>query len=190
MTVKVLSQQQSASLEKIEPHLIWMDMRMPVVDGYEVTKRIKASLKGQATIIIALTASAFEEQRQTSLLAGCDDFLRKPFEQDELLAKLSQHLGVQYVYEDSKEEKVQRKEYLQSLPSKLQSSMTIMPAIWVEQLYSAALRCNERLIFELLTQISQENSSLAVTLTNLTENFQFDQITILIQQVRIEPCVQ
>lgn len=94
------------------------------------------------------------------------------------------------MYEDSKEEKVQKKEYLQSLPSKLQSSMTIMPAMWVEQLYNTALQCNERLIFELLTQISQENSSLAVTLTNLTENFQFDQITILIQQVRIEPCVQ
>jgi two-component system sensor histidine kinase/response regulator len=176
-------QEALAVWEHWEPHLIWMDMRMPVVDGYEVTQRIKASLKGQATVVIALTASAFEEQRQTSLLAGCDDFLRKPFERDELLAKLSQHLGVQYVHEDEKEkERVKKKEYLPSSPFKLQSSITNMPPMWVEQLCSAALQCNDHLIFELIEQIPEENSSLAVALTNLAENFQFDQIAILMTQ--------
>jgi CheY-like chemotaxis protein len=55
--------------EAWEPHLIWMDMRMPVMDGYEATKQIKAHLKGQATAIVALTASAFDEERasQTSM---------------------------------------------------------------------------------------------------------------------------
>lgn len=57
-----------------------------------------------------------------------------------------------------------------------------MPAIWVKQLSSAALQCNDNMIFELLTQIPEENSSVAVALTNLAENFQFDQITTLIQQ--------
>ena len=50
-----------------QPHLIWMDMRMPVMDGYEATKRIKASTQGQETIIIALTASVFEEERSLVL---------------------------------------------------------------------------------------------------------------------------
>lgn len=62
-----------------EPHLIWMDMRMPVMDGYEATRQIKSHLKGQATVIIALTASALEEERTIILSAGCDDFVRKPF---------------------------------------------------------------------------------------------------------------
>ncbi len=47
--------------ERWEPHLIWMDMRMPIIDGYKATQRIKETTKGQATVVIALTASAFEE---------------------------------------------------------------------------------------------------------------------------------
>ncbi|WP_371357375.1 ATP-binding protein, partial [Hydrocoleum sp. CS-953] len=62
-----------------QPHLIWMDMRMPVMDGYEATQHIKGTTKGNATAIIALTASVLEEQKAIILSAGCDDFVRKPF---------------------------------------------------------------------------------------------------------------
>jgi len=79
-----------------EPHLIWMDMRMPVMDGYEATRQIKAHLKGQATVIIALTASALEEEKAIILSAGCDDFVRKPFREDVILDKLTEYLGVSY----------------------------------------------------------------------------------------------
>ncbi|NJM27292.1 MAG: response regulator, partial [Pseudanabaena sp. RU_4_16] len=65
--------------ENWSPHLIWMDMRMPVMDGYEAARQIKAQPKGQATVIIALTASAFEEERAVVLSTGCNDFLPKPF---------------------------------------------------------------------------------------------------------------
>ena len=67
--------------EEWQPHLIWMDMRMPVMDGYEATRQIKSHLKGQATVIIALTASALEEEKTIILSSGCDDFVRKPFQQ-------------------------------------------------------------------------------------------------------------
>ena len=67
-----------------QPHLIWMDMRMPVMNGYEATERIKSHFKGQATYIIALTASTFEEERAIVLSAGCDDFVRKPFREEVL----------------------------------------------------------------------------------------------------------
>ncbi|MEM5838773.1 response regulator, partial [Pediococcus acidilactici] len=92
-----------AMWESWEPHLIWMDMQMPVMNGYEATKHIKASLKGQATVIIALTASAFEEQRQAILSVGCDDFMHKPFREENLLAKISEQLGVQFIYEEKDE---------------------------------------------------------------------------------------
>ena len=82
-----------------EPHLIWMDMRMPVMDGYEATKQIKAHLKGQATVIIALTASAFDEERSVILSAGCDDFVAKPFREQVILEKMAKYLGVRYVYD-------------------------------------------------------------------------------------------
>jgi CheY-like chemotaxis protein len=86
--------------ESWEPHLIWMDMQMPVLNGYEATQRIKSHLKGQATVIIALTASTLEEERAIVLSAGCDDFVRKPFREEVMFDKIAQYLGVRYVYEE------------------------------------------------------------------------------------------
>ncbi len=88
------------------PHLIWMDMRMPVMDGLEATIRIREIESAAADAdtrrrcrIIALTASAFEHDRERFLEAGCDDFVPKPFQTPTILNKMSQHLGVRYVYE-------------------------------------------------------------------------------------------
>ena len=83
-----------------QPHLIWMDMRMAVMDGYEATRRIKAKSQNQKTVVIALTASAFEEQQEEIFAAGCDDLVRKPFQEEVIFEKMSQYLGVKYIYEE------------------------------------------------------------------------------------------
>jgi len=155
---------------------------MPVMNGYEATRQIKQSSLGQKTVIVALTASAFEEQRQDILLAGCDDFVRKPFRKEELLATIKQHLGVQYCYEE--------------LPALVNSSsqttlvntavdvaqqIASMPLNWVSQLHYAAAQCSDRLITELIQEIPTESAALVNTLTELSENFYFDQITALTQ---------
>ena len=85
--------------EEWQPHLIWMDMRMPVMDGREATRRIKATAQGQATIIIGVSASVLTEQRALMLADGCDDFVRKPFREDEIVGRLVKHLGVRMRYE-------------------------------------------------------------------------------------------
>ncbi|WRH66566.1 MAG: response regulator [Planktothrix sp. GU0601_MAG3] len=77
-----------------KPDLIFMDMRMPVMNGLKATQMIKADLLTHKTLIIALTASAFEEDRAMLLAAGCDDFIRKPFQKENLLEKVKQHLQV------------------------------------------------------------------------------------------------
>jgi len=103
--------------EQWQPHLIWMDMRMPVMNGFEATQKIKATTAGQATAIIALTASVLEEERAVVVSAGCDDFLRKPFREDDIFKMMEQHLGVRYVYEDltqSQQENLQEAEVLSS----------------------------------------------------------------------------
>jgi two-component system sensor histidine kinase/response regulator len=86
--------------ETWQPQLILMDMRMPVMDGYEATRQIKAQETDSYPTIIALTANVFEEERQKILSAGCDDVVRKPFQQEELLTKISQYLGVRYIYQE------------------------------------------------------------------------------------------
>lgn len=82
--------------EHWHPHLIWMDIRMPVMNGMEATRRIKA--KAADTRIIALTAHALEEERLEILQSGCDDFIRKPFRDTELFDALIKHLGVRFTY--------------------------------------------------------------------------------------------
>ncbi|MBD2777859.1 hybrid sensor histidine kinase/response regulator [Iningainema tapete] len=166
--------------ETWEPHLIWMDMRMPVMDGYEATKQIKAHLKGQATTIIALTASAFDEQRNIILSIGCDDFVRKPFQEEVILEKMGQYLGVRYVYEQEipSSEKSENTELSSSL---LQNYLAQMPTQWVAQLHQAALCTDEKQIFSLIEQIPEECAPLAHALTDWVNNFRIDKVIDITQ---------
>ncbi|MEO3707295.1 response regulator [Trichormus azollae] len=72
-----------------EPHLIWMDIQMPVMNGYEATKQIRSINQGRNIIMIALTASAFEEDKQAILQVSCDDIISKPFEEKMLFEKMA-----------------------------------------------------------------------------------------------------
>ncbi|NRF72205.1 response regulator [Aquincola sp. S2] len=85
--------------EQWSPHLVCMDMRMPVMNGLEATRRIKAQPGGKGIVIVALTASSFEEEREGILASGCDDFLRKPFREEALLEIVARHLQLRFEYE-------------------------------------------------------------------------------------------
>ncbi|MBD1907983.1 PAS domain-containing protein [Funiculus sociatus GB2-A5] len=175
-------QEAVAIWESWQPHLIWMDMRMPLMNGYEATKTIRASLNGQATVIIALTASAFEEERQIILSAGCDDFVRKPFREEELLFKMSKYLGVRYLYQEEAHQIESRKQNLQKVSNCGRGiQITGMPPQWIEQIHYAASQGSDLLIFELIKEIPADNSALIIALTDLAENFQFEQIIKLAQ---------
>ncbi len=84
--------------ESWRPHLILMDVRMPVMDGREAIRRIRAAAKGEALTIIAVTASAMDENRQELLAIGADDFIGKPFQEADLFRKIQTHLGVEFLY--------------------------------------------------------------------------------------------
>ncbi|MGE5659883.1 MAG: PAS domain S-box protein [Actinomycetota bacterium] len=171
--------------EQWEPHLILMDMQMPVINGYEATQKIRASLKGKATVIIALTANAFEEQRQTILSAGCDDFIRKPFREVELLTKISQHLGVNYIYEENNHQErgtTPKEPGSDSTLTLNLEALKLMEPEWVKQLSHAATTGSDLSVLRLLEKIPPENSHLAVALTDLVEDFEFKQILELIEK--------
>ncbi len=185
-------QEAVAMWESWEPHLIWMDMQMPVMNGYEATKHIKASLKGQATVIIALTASAFEEQRQAILSVGCDDFMHKPFREENLLAKISEQLGVKFIYEEDEISirKGKQQKYSGILNHTIQEELSptflqVMPTTWVAQLHHAAAQGSDLLLYQLIEQIPKENAPLTVVLTDLVDNFRFDQVMELAQPIEV-----
>ncbi len=167
------------------PHLILMDMRMPVMDGYEATKSIKAHLKGQATVIIALTASAFEENRSTVLSAGCDDFMSKPFREEVLWEKIAQHLGVRYLFEESVVKDKDAQSELMPVDQSLNFHLSRMPREWVEQLHQAALKCLDHVIIQLSEQIPEAHAPLANALRNWANNFLFEKVIDLTQQAQV-----
>ncbi|MFA6922082.1 MAG: PAS domain-containing protein, partial [Gallionella sp.] len=94
-------EQALALFQSWQPHLIWMDRRMPVMDGIEATRRIRGLSGGSDVKIVAVTASAFTEQRDEMLAAGMDDFVRKPYRFNEIYECLSKQLGVHYTYADA-----------------------------------------------------------------------------------------
>ncbi|MCU0542299.1 MAG: PAS domain S-box protein [Oscillatoriaceae cyanobacterium Prado104] len=162
-----------------QPHLILMDMLMPVMDGYEATRQIKQTPEGEKTIIIALTASAFEEQRAVILSAGCDDFICKPLQEDVLFEKIAHHLKVRYIYEEEN--------LSASLPAPLPhknltaEDLSVMSRDWVVDLYQAALCVDDSRILELIKQIPEAEENLASALTDLVDNFRIDIIIDLTQ---------
>src|SRR4029077_16441732 len=83
------------------PHLILMDFRMPVMDGHEAIHRIRAMAGGEGPKIIAVTASAMDDNRQELMEIGADDFIGKPFREAELFQKIRAHVGVVYRYAEA-----------------------------------------------------------------------------------------
>ncbi|MBC1219603.1 response regulator [Nostoc sp. UCD121] len=250
--------------ESWQPNLIFMDMRMPIMDGYEATRIIKGKQVGHGTanrlrrfpkfkqltssgsqylnggltdsgereilktiykayptpevasvtehnrdasdgailrspkalaacfdfleteqsclnkhtIVIALTASAFEEERQKILSIGCDDFIRKPFTQEVLLEKLSQHLGVKYTNQIENLNTAVAEQATQIFVSfaELLSHLSQMSPEWLQKIHYAAASCSDELILELIKQIPSDNVQVSQVLRDLANNYQFEKI--------------
>ncbi len=153
------------------PDLIFMDLRMPVMDGYQATKQIKATPQGQATPIIAVSSSVLEEQQVLVRSAGCDAFIRKPFNDMEIFETLHQHLGVRYIYESS--ECVQL-----PISEKLLTSKDLNPLgeEWLNQMYLAILKGDIMLASDLIAKIPIDHQVLADQFTQLLDQYAFEQI--------------
>jgi len=78
--------------ERERPELILMDLSLPVMDGWEATRRLKANDDLRSIPIIALTAHAMAGDKEKALAAGCDDYLVKPLDEDELMARIAKYL--------------------------------------------------------------------------------------------------
>jgi PAS domain S-box-containing protein len=160
------------------PHLIWMDIRMPVLDGLAATQQIKTGNSSSSPVIIAVSGSAFEEDRVEALSTGFDDFVRKPIRAEVIFDKMAEHLGVRYRYAEAIESQI-----AEQIPFCLTScDLANFPAEWVEQLYQAATNVNAKQIKDLLQQISPSQTDLAKAITHLVNNFQFDEVVRWTQQ--------
>jgi CheY-like chemotaxis protein len=167
------------------PHLIWMDMRMPVMDGYEATRRIKATTGGQATVIVALTASALEEDREVILSEGCDAYIRKPFRQDELFETLQKHLGVRFVYQEERRPQApsgERRARQDESRGILTGRAAALPGELLDDLRQATVLGYQDEILRQIAAIEAVDPRLATELAGLARDYEHEKILAMIEK--------
>ncbi|MUL37382.1 hybrid sensor histidine kinase/response regulator [Gloeocapsopsis dulcis] len=168
-------QEAIALCQNWEPHLIWMDIQMPIVSDYEAIKQIKSHPTHQV-IIVASAASTLEED--TLLAAGCDDILRKPVREHAIWQKLAQHLGVRYRYQTQR----LTSQGEATLHNVLKTdSLNVMSPGWIAELRQAAAKLDAETLLQLINQIPSEHDFLAQALQQKVKNFDFDQLIDLAQ---------
>ena len=154
------------------PHFIWMDIRMPVMDGLEAARRIRALDGGRDVRIVALTASVFEEERDNIMVAGMDDFIRKPYRAEEIFDCLMRHLGARFVYDGeagtdsvAKPAAALRPEMLATLPQELR-----------RELRDALVSLDAERVTELVRRIAGLNPALGDMLAHHAERLAYTAI--------------
>ncbi len=182
------------------PHLIWMDLRMPVMGGYEATKKIRRletapfdSVQGDRhaersrnipmssfqsqTKIIALSASVFKGERTVARSNGCDDFLGKPFREQEIFDLMTTHLGVRFIYET---------ETPLDTPDvtdvDLPAALAQIPPDLREQLRYAVRHSDVKLMNRVIDDMCAYQPAAAAVLTAWADNFQYEEILQVLRE--------
>jgi len=167
------------------PDLVLMDIQMPGMNGCEATRRIRQMEQADAstnpTPIIAVTASAFEDQQQEALDSGCDAVITKPFKSNRVFEQIAQFLPVRYVYDASPPTSDPFASGAAPLPPLDTTLLSSMPREWVALLHQAASQGNDLWISELLTEIPADQMLLNQVLNRLIQEFQFEDITTVTQ---------
>lgn len=179
-------QEAIALWESWHPQLIWMDMRMPILDGYEATQQIRQrelqTPTLAATVIIALTANVFEEDRARALDVGCNDFVRKPFQEAELLQKIRHYLGVEYCTVEADPSESPVIPFFDAFNAT--AALQTLAESWLTQFYDATIALDSTQMTSLIEQIALEHPMLATYLQQKIDNFDLQQILELLQEVR------
>ncbi|MEI6500131.1 MAG: response regulator [Armatimonadota bacterium] len=154
------------------PHLILMDMRMPVMDGFEAIRQIRASDGGKAIPIIAVTASSMLGHRQEAMHAGANDFLRKPFREAELFAKIKSQLGIEYLYSEDPSE-AQPTDVEPSAGELTAEAVTVLPAQLISELHAATVEADRDRLLELIDEAESRDAIVGRGLRSLAQRFDY-----------------
>ncbi len=151
--------------QSFRPHFIWMDRRMPVMDGLEAAQHIRSLDGGKEVRIAAVTASAFADQREEMLAAGLDDFVRKPYRSNEIFDCMTRQLGVHFIYEQAAPADVDS-----ALSS---SSLAKLPQTLLRELEDDLILGNTEQLANLILRIEQQDAALAKILSRHVAAFNY-----------------
>ena len=171
-------QEAVALFEQWHPHLIWMDIRIPVMSGLEATRRIRESDAGANTRIVALTAHALEEERREILDAGCDDFIRKPYRDTEIFEALAKHLGVRFLYAEKQGPAAATREDELDV-----AQLRKLPSDFIRKLREAAVLLDDQNCLKVAGMISDHNHELGKRLRCMVENLQYKEMLAVLDNL-------
>ncbi len=165
--------------QRWQPNLIWMELRMPIMDGYEATRQIRNSDSEIRNIpIIAMTASSFQGTGAAALSAGCDAVLYEPFREAEIFDLIQKHLGVRYVYEDKTIAK-RPFDKLRTSQAPIEKGLTseslaALPAEVLTELREAVTGLDSEESRKIIARIREDHPQLAEVLEKLVDTYRFD----------------
>jgi PAS domain S-box-containing protein len=177
-------QEALAQWQAWRPHLIWIDMRMPIMTGEEAARRIRALDSHRHTRLIALTASAFDENKTAALESGCDDFVSKPVQAAAVFEKMAQHLGVRYRYAETTSANPSANPAA-SRPSREPLTPALLaqaPAAWQYALRQATLDLDDDAILHLASQLPLQQQALAHAIETCVKKLSYKQLLQVLQE--------
>lgn len=155
-----------------KPHFIWMDRRMPVMDGIEATKQIRLLPSGKDVKIVAITASSFKEEDQEIASIGFDDIVHKPYRANNIFNCMEKILGVRFVNKECSENK-QEENIIVTLSKEDFTNLSIdLRNKFINSLISLDISN----INDSILNISQSNSILGKKLMKYAEEFKYNDI--------------
>ncbi len=162
--------------EEWQPHFIWMDMRMPVLDGYAATQEIRGLPGGEEVKIVAVTASVLVEEQGEILNVGCDDIVRKPFQEQTIFETMAHLLDVDYIYEQEGEAVSAQRDSVDLTAAMLAE----LPSEMLQELRETTLALDRGASLELIEQIEAQSPQVGAGLRVLVDNFQMGRIQELL----------
>jgi CheY-like chemotaxis protein len=173
-----------AQYVNFHPHLIWMDIQLPIMNGYDATELIRENEGRSAspyppTIVIALTGHVFEEERAKILAAGCDDVLLKPIKETEIFETLHRHLGVTFLSAEDSEEIGEEQVTSRLTPE----ALAALPADRLQALEQAVINGNRHAIERIVDALRPQHAPVAAMVAQLVKEFKYKEIWSMIQQV-------
>jgi len=163
--------------EEWQPQFIWMDWRMPVMDGLEATNRIRKLNGGEEVKIAVLSASVFKDERDQIMAAGADDFVAKPLEFDKIYNCMRRHLDIQLVPVDSGS-------VVEQVDDKLdRQALAELPASTRLELHDAVLSLEGNAIASTIARIAETDPLLASTLSEQAKYLRYTEILLALKAV-------
>jgi response regulator RpfG family c-di-GMP phosphodiesterase len=148
-----------------------MDFRMPVMDGHEAIRRIRAMAGGEVPKIIAVTASAMDDNRQELMEIGADDFIGKPFREAELFQKIHAHVGVEYQYA-ADPSATDRQDAAELTPE----SLAGWPRVLIDAMREAVVTADLDHLLASIREFDTRDPRIAHGLRRLAEQFEYQKL--------------